>query len=194
MRIGLLGPVGDHIDTLETVATFCALTLAVDALYYLGDDNPLVLLPKDAPHPNSEADFWQRTANLAQAEPLALERFVYDERERRATAGIQLFGADLVRRITSTHGHAWVLCHSSKHLTAEDQEHGAVLAYGNSPEHLIQRAGEQILVAPGPFESAGVMLLDDDRDGLHLELFNRKCESLLKRRLDFTPTLHPPAA
>jgi hypothetical protein len=190
VRLGLLGPVGDHIDALEAAAAFCAVTLEVDAIYYLGDDNPLVLLPKRVVDSYTEARFWVQD-RLVQAEPAAIEAFVANERRERAIDAVSRFDASLVQRLTSTRGHFWVFCHSSKNLTREDQDQGHVLAYGNSPEWLIQRSGEQINVAPGPFESAGVMLLDDS-DGLEVDVFSRKCELLHKRRLDFSPTMPPP--
>jgi hypothetical protein len=192
VRIGLLGPVGDHTDTLEAIASFCTTVLDVDALYYLGDDNPFVLLPKPGPSPLGELDFWGRAAQLAAAGPTELESFVQTERMRSAVDCVKRFGPELVRRFSSAQGHRWVLCHSSKCLTRDDQDFAHLLAYGNSPEWFVQRSGEQILVAPGPLETAGVMLIDDT-GGLHVDVFDKKCTQLVNRRLDFTPTLVPPA-
>lgn len=191
MRVGLLGPVGDHLDALEAAAAFCIGPLGVDAIYYLGDDNPLVLLPRRVEDQYTEAAFWGAADRLTQASPETLDAFVRDERRKSACEGILRFGSELVLRMTSTRGHHWVFCHASRHLTRDDQDHGHVLAYGNSPEWLIQRSGEQILVAPGPFESAGLMLLDDS-DGLEVDVFTRKCDLIHKRRLDFAPTMPPP--
>jgi hypothetical protein len=191
VRVGLLGPVGDHIDALEAAAAFCIGPLGVDALYYLGDDNPLVLLPKRPQDPYTLSAFWGPAERLINATAEELDTFVRDERRKAVCDAIERLGAELVQRLTSTRGHHWVFCYASRNLTRDDQDRGHVLAYGNSPEWLLQRSGEQILVAPGPFESAGIMLLDDS-DGLEVDVFTRKCELVHKRRLDFSPTMPPP--
>ncbi|HEX2730445.1 MAG TPA: hypothetical protein VHM70_02530 [Polyangiaceae bacterium] len=191
MRVALLGPVGDHVDALEPVAAFCIGPMAVDALYYLGDDNPFVLLPKVPDDVYSERAFWGQSERLMSATPQELESFVREWRREHACDGIERLDQTLVKRVRSPRGHNWVLCYSSRNLSPSDQSEGHVLVYGNSPEWILQRSGEQILVAPGPFESAGVMVLDDT-DSLMVDVFDRRCEPVVHRRLDFAPSMLPP--
>jgi hypothetical protein len=189
MRLGLLGPARNHADRLERAARYLLRELYVDRAVYLDVDGLLDGVVRKwaerlvAGDPAEDA-IWQRaTDRCLRASPRAIDEFVAAERERRALAILESLPGDTARTIEILDGRVAVLLYDKDDLDEEDLAPASFLVFGASSEPVLKPVGNRWFLSPGTLEHFGVMLLEEQDDGVQLTLYDSECRAIRKQSL-----------
>jgi hypothetical protein len=189
MQLGLLGPAIGHLDALERAAKFLYQERKAERVVYLSDDAALDeivegwaerLVGKNA---GEEELLSRATERCLSATPDEINAFLQKERERGSLKVFESLPGESTRAIEILSGKVAVMIYDKAYLDEEDILPATVLVFGKSEDPLVRRVGRRWFLAPGSFDKAGVMLLDDQDSGIHVTLFNEKLEVSRRERL-----------
>jgi hypothetical protein len=76
-----------------------------------------------------------------------------------------------------------VLIYDKAYLDEEDILPATLLVFGKSREALVRRVGRRWFVSPGSFADAGVMIIDDHDNGIHVTHFDRQLKEQKRTHL-----------
>jgi hypothetical protein len=193
MRLGLLGPARNHAEALERAARFLLQEIHVDRAVYLDVDGLLDGVVRRwaerlvAGDP-AEGAIWQRaTDRCLQAPARAIDEFVAAERERRALVALESLPGDTARSIEILDGRVAVLLYDQDDLDEEDLLPASFLVFGASAQPVLKPVGNRWFLSPGTLEHFGVMLLEEQDDGVHLTLYDSECRAIRKQPLGCRP-------
>jgi hypothetical protein len=184
----LIGPSHGALDALERVARFLHTECAVDRAVYLGVDGALdrVVLQWATTlvdgNPDESAIF-TRAARCIDAPPEEIEAFLTRERERRALRVFESLPGDGTRVIEILDGKLAVMIHDKADLDEEDMLPAAFLIFGASKEPVIRQVGSRWFLSPGALTGHGLLLLEDQDEGVQLRLFDAHCREQRKERI-----------
>jgi hypothetical protein len=179
MRLALLGPAEGQTEALAAAARFVLERQAVDRAVYLGVDGALdgvvqawaTRLVGDNP---SEDGAWARAARAClRAEPADIDRHLAAERERASLRIFESLPDAETRAVEMLGGALVVMIHDKGQLNEEDILPARVLLFGKSKGAVVKQVGQRWFLSPGTFEEDGLMVLDDDDEGILLTTFDK---------------------
>lgn len=178
MRLALLGPAGDDERALERAVAHLVNQIRVERGVYLGVDGALDrvvrrLASQRVSNDPSASAIWERaTRQCVQGSPEEIRRFVEGERWLRALGVFASVPSATTRSIELIGGKVAVFVYDKSTLDEEDILPASILAFGKSDQPVMRQIGNRWFLAPGPFDRAGCMLLEDGRDGIYLTLLD----------------------
>ena len=189
MRLGLLGPARNQDAALERAARFLRQDIAVDRAIYLGVDAAMdgvirrwaeELVGGDP----ADSALWRRAAErCVGATPRQIDEFLEAERERRGLKVFQSLPGDGTRVIEILNGKVAVMIYDKADLDEEDILPASLLVFGKSQEPLVKQVGSRWFLSPGSFGDAGILILEDHEDGIHLTQFDGACREQARELL-----------
>jgi hypothetical protein len=178
MRLALLGPAGEDERALERAVGHLVNQIGVDRGVYLGVDGALDrvvrrLAAQRVSNDPSATAIWERaTRHCLEGSPDEIRRFVAAERWLRALGVFASVPSATTRSIELIGGKVAVFVYDKSTLDEEDILPASILAFGKSDQPVMRQIGNRWFLAPGPFDQAGCMLLEDSRDGIFLTLLD----------------------
>jgi hypothetical protein len=189
MQLGLLGPSLGHDQALERAAEFLHKERRVDRALYLGVDNCLDRIVSRwaeelvGADPDQSALWTRATEQCLAGGPEQIEGFIAKERERQRLKVFESLPGESTRAIELLNGKVTVLIYDKAYLDEEDILPATLLVFGKSREALVKRVGRRWFISPGSFGDAGVMILDDHDNGIHVTDFDRQLKQRARIRL-----------
>ncbi|HEY6727166.1 MAG TPA: hypothetical protein VI197_24195 [Polyangiaceae bacterium] len=189
MQLGLLGPSLGHDQALERAAEFLHKERGVDRALYLGVDNCLDRIvsgwaEKLVGSDPGQSALWTRvTEQCLSGSPDQIESFIQRERERQRLKLFESLPGESTRAIELLNGKVAVLIYDKAYLDEEDILPATLLVFGKSREALVRRVGRRWFVSPGSFADAGVMIVDDHDNGIHVTHFDRQLKEQKRTHL-----------
>jgi hypothetical protein len=189
MRLALLGPGEGHAEALEAAARWVLTSGSVDRAVYLGVDGALDALVRklaqDLVGENaSEGGVWARAVRAClRASPPVIDLYIASERKRAALRIFESLPDGETRAVEMLGGALVVMIHDKSQLNEEDMLPARVLLFGKSKPAVVKQVGHRWFVSPGSFGEAGLMLLDDDDDGILLTQCDAQGNTLRTERL-----------
>lgn len=189
MRLALLGPAEGHTDALEGAAQAVLTRHPVDRAVYLGVDGALdgvvqriaVRLVGENP---SEEGIWARAARAClKASPAEMDAYVGRERARAELRSFESLPDAETRAIEMLGGALLLMIHDKSALNEEDLIPARVLLFGKSRTPIVKQVGQRWFLSPGSFPDAGVLILEDGDDGIHLQLLDSNFEVVRTEQL-----------
>lgn len=189
MRLGVLGPAQGSLDALERAAQFLHRDLGVQRAVYLGLDGSLdALVARWAERlvgddPGSQA-LWERAAErCADAQPHEIDAFLVAERERQSLAVFESVPSEKTRLVELLGGRVVVMIHDKALLDEDDIASASLMVFGKSKEPMVKQVGTRFFLSPGPLGEFGILVLEDQDDGVHLALYDGVCREVRRERL-----------
>lgn len=189
MQLGLLGPSLGHDHALERAAEFLHKERGVDRALYLGVDNCLDRIvsgwaEKLVGSDPGQSALWTRvTEQCLAGTPEQIDNFIQRERERQRLKVFESLPGESTRAIELLNGKVAVLIYDKAYLDEEDILPATLLVFGKSREALVRRVGRRWFVSPGSFADAGVMIVDDHDNGIHVTHFDRQLKEQKRTHL-----------
>jgi hypothetical protein len=186
LRIGLLGTIGTHEAELEPLIQFLLVTMGAKHVVYLGGDSAIVQYLQRTTLALAGAageNIWQRSLDWLDASADALEAALLSEGQLELLERLESLPVHATRRLPLGRGQSAVLCFDRAEVTNELQSRAAVVAFGKDPLPLVKQVGSRFLLCPGSLAKAGVMVLEDDEQGLRVALFDRQCQPIAEHYL-----------
>ena len=189
MQLGLLGPSSGHDQALERAAEFLHKERGVDRALYLGVDNCLDRIVSGwaaklvGADPDQSALWTRVTEQCLHGSAEQIEGFIERERERQRLKVFESLPGESTRAIELLNGKVAVLIYDKAYLDEEDILPATLLVFGKSREALVRRVGRRWFVSPGSFSEAGVMIVDDHDNGIHVTHFDRQLKEKKRLRL-----------
>ena len=112
-----------------------------------------------------------------------IEGFIERERGRQRLKVFESLPGESTRAIELLNGKVAVLIYDKAYLDEEDILPATLLVFGKSREALVRRVGRRWFVSPGSFSEAGVMIIDDHDNGIHVTHFDRQLKERERLRL-----------
>jgi hypothetical protein len=188
VRIGLLGAIEGQEGYVKGLGSFCLDALRAERVVYLGADDALdravrgwaTQLVGDLPE---ESAIWRRSLRCVSAPAEEIDRFIAAERARQSLKRLQSLPDDDRRSLEVLSHSRLLLCHDCAALDTEDIAEAHIIAYGNGRSAQVYQADGRHYICPGSLEEAGLIVLDDDENGLRLRLFDRTTRLLAEHQL-----------
>jgi hypothetical protein len=177
MRLGLLGPSAGHDAALERAARYL-FDSRVDRAIYLGIDQSLDrIIEAWAEHlvggnPDEAAVFARATEQCLHSDADAIDDFLRRERERRALKLFESLPGEATRAIELLDGKVAVVIYDKAYLDEEDILPASLLVFGKNRDALVKRVGRRWFLSPGSFAHAGLMILDDEENGIRATFYD----------------------
>lgn len=178
MRLALLGPAGEDERALERVVLHLVNQVGVDRGVYLGVDGALdrvvrrLAAQRVSSDPSAVAIWERATRHCLQGSPEEIRSFVAAERWLHALSVFASLPSATTRSIELIAGKVAVFVYDKSTLDEEDILPASILAFGRSEHPVMRQIGNRWFLAPGPFDRAGCMVLEDSRDGIYLTLLD----------------------
>lgn len=189
VRLGLIGPANDRLDVLERAVSFLSTELAVHRAVYLGLDGALdqvvrALAERLVGDDPGESAVLQRAAKrCSDASPEVIDSFLAAERQRLALMVFGSLPAADTRLVELLDGRVAVMLHDKADLDEDDIASATYLLFGKSDQPLIKPIGSRFFISPGTLASHGILLLEDEQQGVELTLFDSACQLVKQERL-----------
>lgn len=190
MRIGLLGSVADHSNQLEAIARFLLQIVRAERVIYLGGDAALadfVCRAKEQLLGAGESTLWQRSLRCLRASPEELDEFLELEDQLSRLDLLESLSPGTSRSLQLGAGIEITACVDRGDISAEVASRSRVIAFGHDTLPLVKQVGSQFILCPGSMARAGVMVIDDDHNGLRVSLFDRYGKQIAQHPLAGTP-------
>lgn len=182
-----MGPVGDLADCIQPLVEFFLETLRVETIVYLGTDEALEQFRAErrmaALGSMPEPDPWERTRVCLKADANAVDMHVDRERQIGELMRLQSLPKKRMAQIAMSSGQRLLACFERTALPQKAVEEAKLIVFGEAAVPTVEQVGSQFLVSPGPLNKAGVMVLDDNRRGLRLALFDRGGRQITQHHL-----------
>lgn len=178
MRLGLLGPVGNHAEAARRALRFLLEDVVVDRAVYLGLDGALDDAVRSLAEeivgddPTREAVWARSVAICASADAVVIDAFVEAERECEALRIFESLPPDGARSIEILGGKVAVMIHDKAHLDEEDIGAAGLLLFGRSDVPLLKQVGARWFISPGTFGDGGIVVLDDEGEGIEAAFYD----------------------
>jgi hypothetical protein len=190
MRIAVLGQAERHVEALEASARFVLDRQSVERAVYLGVDGALDSIIRDwacrlvGENP-TETAVWSRSVRAClHAKPADIDKYLEKERERARLRIFESLPDAETRAVEMLGGALVVMIHDKGKLDEEDMLPARVLLFGKSRTPVVKQVGQRWFLSPGSFDAdGGLMILDDDDDGILLTVFDAECREQRTERL-----------
>lgn len=191
MRLALLGPAEGHTTELNAAARFLLDEKQVDRAVYLGVDGALdaviagwaeSLVGADP----SEQGVWVRaTRACLEGSAAAIDTFIESERARARLRVFESLPDPETRLVELLGGAIAVMIYDKAKLNEEDMLPARLLIFGRTKGAVVKQVGQRWFLSAGSLDDAagGVMLLEDQDDGIQLTLFDRNLREVRSERL-----------
>ncbi|HVU05105.1 MAG TPA: hypothetical protein VHE30_25320 [Polyangiaceae bacterium] len=189
MRLALLGPAEGRTDALEAAAHYVLSARNVDRAVYLGVDGALdALIGRLASelvgeNPSAEAVWGRSVRACLHADSGTIDRYLEAERQRAALRLFESLPDAETRAVEMLGGALILMIHDKAQLNEEDMLPARLLLFGKSKTPVIKQVGQRWFLSPGELGDAGLMLLDDDDDGILLTQCDARGTVLRQERL-----------
>ncbi|MEN9581716.1 MAG: hypothetical protein RJA70_4725 [Pseudomonadota bacterium] len=186
MRVGLLGNVGEHGSQLEAIARFFLQIVRAEHVLYLGGDSALtefVARAKASLLGTSDSTLCQRTLRCLSASPEEIDEFLEVEDQLCRLGQLESVPAQTVRTLHLSRGQSVAVSVHRADLSEEVSGGAGVVAFGSELLPLVKQVGPRFILCPGSLTKAGLMVLDDDDDGMRISLFDRYGKQIAQHAL-----------
>jgi hypothetical protein len=133
--------------------------------------------------PGESAVVQRAASRCSDASPETIDAFLDAERQRLA---LMVFGAlpgDDTRLVELLDGKVAVLIHDKALLDEDDIASATYLVFGKSEQPMVKQIGSRFFLSPGSLSTHGIMLLEDEQQGVELTLFDSDCAVARRERL-----------
>jgi hypothetical protein len=192
MRLGLLGPTQGNEEALERAARFLVEERQVDRAVYLGVDTSLERIVQSwaeqlvGGDPGEDALLERATKACVKATSEQIDTFLQLERDRTALKLFESLPGESTRAIELLSGKVAVIIYDKAFLDEEDILPASLLVFGKSEEVVIKPVGKRWFLSPGPLGVAGLMVLDEEPDGVRVTVFDPDLKELHTQVLPVT--------
>jgi hypothetical protein len=192
VRLGVLGPAQGDLVALAKAAQHLLDVARAERVIYLGADDALdkVVLAWAQElvggNPAENILFSRAAHACVNADPEAIGEFVEKERARRRLRVFTTVPPPPGRTAEILDGKVAVVLYDKATLDEEDIAGASYLVFGKSKASVVHRVGTRTFLSPGPIgePSSGAMVLDDEVDGLRIDIIDATGTVVRTERLD----------